>query len=65
MPNLTSKVEMNIGFGPPEGRKGGEARVEDIEGRNVGDGNMLEGKLVVILPLFDQLRIVTSQHCEM
>ena len=56
---------MNIGFGPPEGRKGGEARVEDIEGRNVGDGNMLEGKLIVILPLFDQLRIVTSQHCEM
>ena len=65
MPNLTSKVEVNIRLGPPEGRKGGEARVEDIEGWNVGDGNVLEGELVVILPLFDQLRIVTSQHCKM
>ena len=60
-----SEIKVYIRLGPPEGGEVSEAKVEYIEGRNVWDGNMLEGELVVILPLFDQLRILTSQHCKM
>ena len=52
--------EGNIRFCPPEGGEGGVARVEDVEGGDVRDGNGVSWEIIISLPVLNNFSIISG-----